>query len=50
MSNIISGSDVINKMKERARGCRQRTILDGGEGGRKDFSEEGTLLTDTGDL
>ena len=50
MSNIISGSDVINKMKERVTGCRQRTILDGAEWGRKDFSEEVTLLTDIGDL
>ena len=32
MSNIISGSEVINKMKKRVAGCRQRTILDGGAG------------------
>lgn len=48
MSNIISESDVINNMKQRVTGCRQRTILD--RVGRKGFSEEVMLLRDIGDL
>ena len=48
MSNIISDSDVINKMKERVTGCRQRTILD--RVGRKGFSEQVMLLRDISDL